>query len=156
MTYVPVTCFVSREGLVIWVPLHHDVRCPERCFPAALPLPPRSSRRVGNLGQGKGAEVRCVVGHYGLGKNVVPEISPQGERQHNLPQGVRDRRVRAKHGGVVINIEGTNMQPELSGKTIKTASKTGTAAGGWRTKKHFFVVNLHLHVTPADTSDRRE
>lgn len=76
-------CFVPREGLVVGVPLHDDVRRPERCLPAGL----SAGRRDGCLGLR--AKVRSAVGHYGLGKNAVPEISPKEKRQHHLPKRAR-------------------------------------------------------------------
>lgn len=84
---------MSREGLVVRIPLHNDVRCPERCSPAALSVPARGRRWVGYLGLR--AEVCSVVGHYGLGENVFPEISSQGKRQHNLPQTISTRKAPA-------------------------------------------------------------
>lgn len=123
---VPLACLVAREGLMVRVPLHNDVRCPQRCFPAFL------SRRVRNLGQR--AEVRPVVGHYGLGKNVVPEVSSQGERQNNLPNCVREWVVFAGRAGGCVTSGVNTYSSGLAGRM--PPSKTGTAATGVAVYRH--------------------
>lgn len=92
----PITCLVPGERLMIWVPLHDDIRPTKRCPPIAF-SPGVTLATICKAAVAERSEMFRKARHDGLRQDRVPVVTPQVQRQHDLGDGEET----AKDGGGV-------------------------------------------------------